>query len=225
MKVSDQRFPRYRPVVPNPAVILVCSAVSVFWYQTVLADEPLSFDALAAQYTCKFHLLLDRFCLDCHSSEQKESDLDLQRFVAMPELRRGASIWLKVLEMLADGEMPPKDAPQPSPQQRTEIVRWAEQFLQAEALAGAGDPGPVVLRRLTNAEYTWTIRDLTGVALRPAREFPADGAAGEGFTNTGNALVMSPGLLRKYLAAGRDSGRSLDPDTGWISVFTLHNAA
>ena len=30
-----------------------------------------------------------------------------------------------------------------------------------------------------------------------------DGAAGEGFTNTGNALVMSPALLSKYLDAGK----------------------
>ena len=73
------------------------------------------------------------------------------------------------------------------------------------ALANAGDPGPVVLRRLSNAEYTYTIRDLTGVeALDPAREFPVDGAAGEGFSNTGAALVMSPALLTKYLDAAKD---------------------
>jgi len=30
-------------------------------------------------------------------------------------------------------------------------------------LSQGGDPGPVVLRRLSNAEYTYTIRDLTGV--------------------------------------------------------------
>src|SRR5437870_13694870 len=73
------------------------------------------------------------------------------------------------------------------------------------ALAHAGDPGPVVLRRLSNAEYTYTLRDLTGVdALDPAREFPVDGAAGEGFTNTGNALVMSPALVTKYLDAAKD---------------------
>src|SRR5262249_13879841 len=60
-----------------------------------------------------------------------------------------------------------------------------------------------VLRRLNNAEYTYTLRDLTGVALDPAREFPADSAAGEGFTNTGNALVMSPALMTKYLDAAK----------------------
>src|SRR5438874_1592862 len=71
------------------------------------------------------------------------------------------------------------------------------------ALAG-GAPGPVVLRRLNNAEYTYTVRDLTGVDLDPAREFPADGGAGEGFTNTGGSLVMSPALLTKYFDAGKE---------------------
>src|SRR5437762_1420629 len=37
-----------------------------------------------------------------------------------------------------------------------------------------------------------------------AGEFPVDGAAGEGFMNTGNALVMSPSLLAKYLDAGKE---------------------
>ena len=41
-------------------------------------------------------------------------------------------------------------------------------------------------------------------SLDPAREFPVDGAAGEGFTNVGAALVMSPALLSKYLEAAKD---------------------
>ena len=61
-----------------------------------------------------------------------------------------------------------------------------------------------MLRRLSNAEYTYTVRDLTGAPLDPAKEFPADSASGEGFANTGNSLVMSPALLTKYLDAGKD---------------------
>ena len=73
------------------------------------------------------------------------------------------------------------------------------------AQRNAGDPGPVVLRRLSNAEYTYTIRDLTGVtSLDPAKEFPADSASGEGFMNVGNSLVMSPALLTKYLDAAKE---------------------
>src|SRR5204862_6399348 len=78
-------------------------------------------------------------------------------------------------------------------------------LLDAEATARAGDPGRVPLRRLSNAECDYTVRDLTGVDLRPAKEFPADGAAGEGFTNAAEALTdVSPALLTKYLNAAKD---------------------
>ncbi len=41
--------------------------------------------------------------------------------------------------------------------------------------------------------------------LRPAAEFPADGAAGEGFTNAAESLSdMSPTLLNKYLLAAKE---------------------
>jgi hypothetical protein len=107
--------------------------------------------------------------------------------------------------MLDNGEMPPKEARQLRKADRARLRRWVGEFLSTEATRRAGDPGRVVLRRLNNAEYTYTLRDLTGLdAIEPAREFPVDGAAGEGFTNTGNALVMSPSLLTKYLDAAKE---------------------
>jgi hypothetical protein len=62
----------------------------------------------------------------------------------------------------------------------------------------------VLARRLSNAEYNYTIRDLTGVDIRPAREFPVDPANTAGFDNSGETLMMSPTLLKKYLAAARE---------------------
>ena len=191
--------------VPRFVKILICFAISLLCGPViVVGDEPASFDTLGAEYKRNVRPLLKRFCLECHSSEKKEGELDLRRFTTLAEVRRGTKVWLKVVEMLANGEMPPEDSAQLSPQQRKQLRGWVERYLHAEALASAGDPGPVVLRRLTNAEYTYTIRDLTDVALSPAREFPTEGAAGEGFTNAGNALVMSPGLLRKYVDAGKE---------------------
>src|SRR6185436_15120484 len=46
-------------------------------------------------------------------------------------------------------------------------------------------------------------RDLTGIDIRPAREFPVDPANEAGFDNSGESLAMSPDLLKKYLAAAR----------------------
>ena len=162
------------------------------------------FARLAGEYRAQGRPVMQEFCLGCHSTELRTGELDLQRFTTLAEVRRDTNAWLKVVEMLDNGEMPPKAAKQLPPEQRKDLRGWIERYLHAEALASAGDPGPVVLRRLNNAEYTYTIRDLTGVDLEPAREFPTDSAAGEGFTNTGDALVMSPALLRKYLDAGKE---------------------
>jgi hypothetical protein len=170
----------------------------------VNGDEPRSFAAIGSDYRRQVKPLLRRFCLECHATAVREGELDLQRFATIRDLRADEGVWLKVIEMLRNGEMPPEDAEQPTPSEREGLRTWVEQFLHAQALDRAGDPGPVVLRRLNNAEYTYTVRDLTGVPLDPAREFPSEGAAGEGFTNAGNALVMSPGLLRKYLDAGKE---------------------
>ena len=112
--------------------------------------------------------------------------------------------WALILGRLKAGEMPPEAVPQPPAETRQKVIDWIEAVRMEEARRNAGDPGPVVLRRLNNAEYNYTVSDLTGVELNPTREFPTDSAAGEGFTNTGNALVMSPALLSKYLDAGKE---------------------
>jgi hypothetical protein len=135
--------------------------------------------------------MLTEYCLKCHSTEKQKGDLDLERFSSLNEIKKHPKIWQNVIEQLSNNEMPPKDKPQPTAAQRERLLAWVNAVLDEVALANAGDPGPVVLRRLSNAEYTYTIRDLTGVeSLDPAREFPVDGAAGEGFMNVGKALVM-----------------------------------
>ena len=148
--------------------------------------------------------LLAEFCLNCHSTEKKKGDLDLEVFSSLEAVRRHPKVWQLVGEQLANNEMPPKEKAQPTAEEKERLAKWVAATLDDLARARAGDPGPVVLRRLSNAEYTYTVRDLTGVeSLDPAREFPVDGAAGEGFTNTGQALVMSPSLITKYLDAGK----------------------
>ena len=149
--------------------------------------------------------LLKERCNSCHSTKKQKGDLDLERFVSVADIKREPMIWEGVLDQIHMGEMPPKKEPQMAPEQKKLLTKWVQDRLEEVALVSAGDPGPVVLRRLSNMEYTYTLRDLTGVeSLDPAKEFPVDGAAGEGFTNAGAALVMSPALLSKYLDAAKD---------------------
>ncbi len=159
----------------------------------------------AQQFKSDIRPLLQEYCLKCHSTEKPKGDLDLERFTSFREVLKHPRVWERVIEQLSLGEMPPKQKPQPTKIERERLLNWVNRALDEAAQTYAGDPGPVVLRRLNNAEYTYTIRDLTQVeSLNPAKEFPVDSAAGEGFMNTGNALVMSPALITKYLDAGKD---------------------
>ncbi len=148
--------------------------------------------------------ILTKYCQECHQPDRAEAEIDLKQFGSMNDVRKHPKVWLKVRDMVASGQMPPKDARSITDAEREQLLGWLRAYLSEETKRTAGDPGKVVLRRLNNAEYTYTIQELTGIStLDPAREFPADGAAGEGFTNTGNALAMSPSLVNKYLDAGK----------------------
>ena len=172
--------------------------------QTASAAEP-DAASLAKSYEPGVLPLIVKYCHACHSGDRTEAEIDLGPFATYSEVRKASKLWQKIGEMLDSGQMPPKDAHQPTDAERTKLKQWVRGHLTIEAKAHAGDPGKVVLRRLNNAEFTNTLRDLTNVtSLDPAKEFPVDGAAGEGFTNTGNALVMSPALVTKYLDAAKE---------------------
>lgn len=148
--------------------------------------------------------LLRQHCWDCHATAVSEGELDLERFAGLSEVKQDVLVWAQVVDQVRLGEMPPRDVSQLTEAERDELVEWARRVIDQVALENAGDPGPISLRRLSNWEYTYSIRDLTGVpTLTPAADFPLDGAAGEGFTNAAAALVMSPTLLNRYLDAAK----------------------
>jgi hypothetical protein len=168
------------------------------------ASDP-NLTTLEQTYQRHIRQLLARYCHECHSEDRTEADIDFGDFITWADVRKHPETWQKVSEMLESSQMPPKKARQPSDAERIQLRQWLDSYLAVEAKSRAGDPGRVMLRRLSNAQYTYTLRDLTGIdALDPAHDFPADGAAGEGFTNTGNALVMSPVLITKYLNAAKE---------------------
>ena len=148
--------------------------------------------------------LLKKYCLECHGPQPVKNELDLSRFTRADQLRQEPRLVQDLVERVGQSEMPPKKAAQPAAEERKALVDWARELLVAEARARAGDPGPVALRRLTNAEYDNTIRDLTGVDLHPTREFPADSSAGEGFSNIADALPIPTGLVARYHATAHE---------------------
>ncbi|HTU23395.1 MAG TPA: DUF1587 domain-containing protein, partial [Gemmataceae bacterium] len=141
------------------------------------------------------------YCVRCHNAKTARGELDLARFTSMAKVIEDFRHWENVVAFLKKEEMPPAKAKQPPAAVRADIVATLEQVLLEEARKIAGDPGVVPPRRLSNAEYNYTIQDLTGVDIQPAKSFPVDPASGEGFNNTGEALTMSPSLFKKYYTA------------------------
>jgi hypothetical protein len=168
------------------------------------AQEPRAADRSEQDFQSSVRPFLERYCFECHAGEDSETDFDLATFATLADVRQQLQVWQTISEVVEAEEMPPRSADHPSVVERDELVGWLKAFIQSESRNRAGDPGPVVLRRLNNAEYTYSLRDLTGVAtLEPAESFPVDGATGEGFTNSGIGQGMSPVLITKYLEAAK----------------------
>ena len=153
---------------------------------------------------------IKRYCLDCHSGDRPKAKFDISSFDSLDAVRRDFGHWDLILERLETGEMPPEDAEfLPRAEVSESVIKWMHQFRRSEAARQAGDPGPVPIRRLSHAEYTHVIEDLTGVAISPAATFPLDPANEQGFDNTAESLTVSPALFQKYLESAQEVARHL----------------
>jgi mono/diheme cytochrome c family protein len=147
---------------------------------------------------------LKTYCASCHGGEKPKGDLNLTGYKDIETVAKDWRRWEAVLEQIDTGRMPPAKAKeQPSAEMRGAIAAWIRAVRKHEAQRTAGDPGPVPARRLSNAEYDNTIRDLIRADIRPAKEFPVDPANEAGFDNSAESLAMSPALVNKYLEAAR----------------------
>ncbi|MHB8636838.1 MAG: DUF1592 domain-containing protein [Fimbriimonadaceae bacterium] len=141
-----------------------------------------------------------KYCFGCHAGASPAAGLDLAKAAHSLDFGRTLETWGKVASRLGEGTMPPKGRPQPPAAVRQRIVDWVE--TKSNAMCRLQDPGRVTIRRLNRAEYNNTIRDLTGLDLHPADDFPSDDV-GDGFDNIGDVLSLSPLLMEKYIAAAQ----------------------
>jgi hypothetical protein len=160
---------------------------------------------LERQYTETIRPFTVKYCISCHGEKGLAAQFDLRPYTTMAAVVKDHEHWSVVLAKLESAEMPPAaSAVQPTADERRTVVAWVDAMRKAEARRNAGDPGLVLARRLSNAEFNNSIRDLTGQDLKPAREFPIDPANQAGFDNSGESLAMSPSLFTKYLQAARE---------------------
>ncbi|QDT01261.1 DUF1592 domain-containing protein [Adhaeretor mobilis] len=144
--------------------------------------------------------LLESHCYDCHSGEEAEAGVALDQLNDAGPLLGERRTWLRVLNRLRDGSMPPEEYDQPAADERQQVSDWLDAELHSLDCSQPQSPGRVTLRRLNRAEYANTVRDLTGVTIDVQEIFPRD-ELGYGFDNNGDVLSLSPLLLEKYLVA------------------------
>lgn len=145
-----------------------------------------------------------KYCQECHVRPEPEAKFDIEPFSTTKGIVTNWNAWQMAVDRIVHAEMPPKDsALQPSDMERSRLSEWSKKLRRQQALLKRGDPGVVAMRRLSNAEWNNTIRDLTGVDIEPAKDFPVDPANSAGFDNSAESLTISPALVGKYIAAAR----------------------
>ena len=140
--------------------------------------------------------IIEQYCLNCHDSAGAEGGVILDVFGDEVADRSHRPLLRRVDDALRSESMPPEGEPRPGPEERETLDAWLTVAL------GRNDHTleRVTLRRLNRTEYNNTIRDLIGLDLHPADEFPADDV-GYGFDNIGDVLATSPILVEMHLAA------------------------
>ena len=163
--------------------------------------------------------IVNQFCSDCHGTEESEAGVNFDPLFRNDSFASEFRKWQNVETQLQQRQMPPADADQPTPRQRTQLINWIRRRIQSAARNHEGDPGHVIIRRLTSAEYGYAIRDLTGIDIEVERGFVSDAVGGAGFTNTGIVQFTQDSTLERYLEAARHVADHAVVGTGPLTFF------
>ena len=144
--------------------------------------------------------LVENHCMDCHD-DTKEGGLNLLSLEWKLDDPHISSVWVKIHDRLASGEMPPKEDSRLDEIERgaavkdlaSRIVRFQEKrYVQH---------GRAVSRRVNRFEYENILRDLLhDPQLKIADQLPLDGEV-HGFAKVGTALDVSHVQVDAYLDA------------------------
>ena len=171
------------------------------------ADEKSHFEVNVAPFLAKH-------CVACHSGDEPEAGIGFDRYSSSANVQTEYDLWEKANRLIMDRQMPPAEESQPTADELVAIATAIQTELATFDCTAERHPGRVTLRRLNKAEYNNTIRDLIGLDLRLADDFPSDDV-GNGFDNIGDVLSVPPILLEKYLAAAQTVAEQTfaDPQT------------
>jgi hypothetical protein len=192
-------FGRLRPIVCLPVVALTLLGAAPTGWSAADAPDVAGFEATVQPF-------IEESCVPCHNDRRKRGGLSLESYQSVESVARDPNTWEKALAKLKTGEMPPEEDPRPDPDTLAAVTGWIDREIDRVDRTAEADPGRVTIRRLNRTEYNNTIRDLLGVDMSPADDFPQDDS-GYGFDNIGDVLSVSPVLMERYLLAAERVAR------------------
>lgn len=151
--------------------------------------------------------LLIQYCGDCHTGEDAQAGVRLEKFETPGQILQGRKAWLKISQQIEAGIMPPAQSDPIPAAEKVKILEFIQAATNAINCVKDPNPGKVTVRRLNRFEYFNTVRDLTGVDYPKALEFPGDDV-GYGFDNIGDVLTLPPILLEKYIEAAEEISKA-----------------
>ncbi len=143
----------------------------------------------------------EKYCAACHNDVDKEAGLDLAALEFKPTDAENLRKWVRILDRVAEHEMPPKEKRQPAGEEIAAFVRQLGGTIEAHERAVTAREGRATGRRLNGYEYENALRDLLAAPwLQVKGQFPDDGEAHR-FNKIGDALDVSHVHMARYMAA------------------------
>jgi hypothetical protein len=142
---------------------------------------------------------VSRNCLACHNKANPSGKLDLTT-AFRPEDPGNFNLWVKVVDRVSAGEMPPKTAPQPAPAARKSFLAALSRPLFAVEAARVRREGRSTWRRMNRYEYENTLRDLLDAPWLQIKEMLPEDGLSDRFNKVGDALDVSHVQMSRYLA-------------------------
>lgn len=183
------------------AVLIVISGLGMSTGELTADDAKLSTRWQAVQP------LLIQYCGDCHSGEDAQAGVRLEKFANPGQILQARKTWLKISQQIEANIMPPAQSEPIPAADKVKILEFIQDATNAINCVKDPNPGKVTVRRLNRFEYANTVRDLTGVEYPKAYEFPGDDV-GYGFDNIGDVLTLPPILLEKYIEAAEEISKT-----------------
>ena len=179
LSAEDQQFVANPNAAPRKNVAIAPLATTPAPHS--IAVSPVNPGTLGvADFRTAVAPFVESYCVKCHGAEKQKGKVALHTLRGEPLQASQMELWKQMLEQLDNGEMPPDDAKQPSPEERKRVQLWIR-----TALGNAGE-APDAGKFLHPSKGNWVDHDAlfsgkATAAATPARLWRLTGQAYEEF--------------------------------------------